>query len=116
MKRLSNHLIGVEQGDVVIFSDFEDGGDMWTGSGPRERRRAVTFSTAFTQIPSVQTSVSLWDVDTASAMRAEVLAENITTTGFDIVFRTWLDTRIARIRVAWMAIGELEHEDNWDID
>ena len=115
MKRLQNYLVGIDQGDIVLFSDFEDGGDMWTGTGPRERRHAVLFSTAFKAPPSVQVSVSLWDVNTSSAMRAELVADEITETGFDIVFRTWLDTRIARIRVAWMAIGEVPHEDDWHL-
>lgn len=115
MKRFSNHLIGIDQGDIVLFSDFEDGGDMWTGTGPRERRRAVRFGQAFRSEPVVHTSVSLWDVDTGPAIRAEVTADCITPEGFEVVFRTWLDTRVARVRVAWMAIGELPHEDDWEI-
>ena len=115
MKRFSNHLIGVAQGDVVLFSDFENGGEMWTGTGPRERRRAVVFDTAFKSEPAVHVSVSLWDVDTATTLRAEVVAEMVTREGFEIVFRTWSDTRIARIRVAWQAIGEVPHEDDWQL-
>ena len=115
MKKLRNHLIGVDQGDVVLFSDFQDGGAMWTGSGARERRASVRFRAAFSSVPAVQTAVTLWDVDTGAALRAEITAENITPTGCDIVFRTWMDTRVARIRVAWTAIGELPHEDDWDI-
>ena len=115
MKRISNPLIGIDQGDTVRFAEFEDGGAMWTGSGPRERRRAVTFRSRFKSAPTVHVSVSLWDVDTASAMRAEITAEQITETGFEIVFRTWLDTRIARIRAGWLAIGELPHDDDWQI-
>ncbi|MFT7594122.1 MAG: hypothetical protein ACI8R4_001440 [Paracoccaceae bacterium] len=115
MKRFSNHLIGIDQGDVVLFADFEDGGEMWTGAGPRERRLAVKFSEAFRSEPVVQTSVALWDIDTQSPIRAEVTAENITTEGFEIVFRTWLDTRVARVRVAWTATGELPHEDDWGV-
>lgn len=115
MKRFSNHLIGVAQGDVVLFSDFENGGEMWTGTGPRERRRAVVFDTAFKSEPAVHVSVSLWDVDTATTLRAEVVAEKVTREGFEIVFRTWSDTRIARIRVAWQAIGEVPHEDDWQL-
>lgn len=115
MKRFSNHLIGIDQGDVVMFSDFEDGGAMWTGKGPRERRKQVKFSASFRQVPAVTTTVSLWDADTSSAIRAEVVAERISKDGFEIVFRTWLDTRIARIRVAWTAIGELPHEDDWEL-
>ena len=115
MKRIRNHLIGIDQGDINLFSDFQDGGDMWTGVGPRERRRKVTFSTPFRDPPAVQTSVSLWDVDTAPHMRADVSAENITADSCEIVFRTWGDSRVARIRVAWMAIGELPHEDDWEL-
>ena len=59
--------------------------------------------------------MSLWDVDTASAMRAEVTADAVHRDGFDILFKTWSDTRIARIRVAWMAIGELPHDDDWEL-
>lgn len=100
----------------MVFAEFEDGGDMWTGSGERERRQAVLFDEAFAALPAVQVSVSLWDMDTAVAIRAELVAENVTTTGFDIVFRTWGDSRIARVRASWMAIGDLPFEDDWDVE
>lgn len=115
MKRLRNHTVGVDSGDVVLFSDYEDGGDMWTGRGQRERRRHVTFSEPFKSEPTVQMSLSLWDVDAATVMRADISAESTTRTGFDMVFRTWGDTRVARVRIAWTAIGELTEEDDWDV-
>ncbi len=115
MKELRSHLIGVDQGDEALFSDFEDGGEMWTGEGPRERRRTIRFARSFLRPPAVHLGVSLWDVDTASAMRAEIVSENITEQDFEIVFRTWLDTHVARVRVAWMAIGELASDDDWDV-
>ncbi len=115
MKILQNRSIGIDQGDVSLFSDFEDGGEMWTGEGSRERRMTVTFDQPFRAEPSVHVSISMWDVDTSAALRAELVAEHITKTQFDIVFSTWLDSRVARIRVAWMAIGELKNYDDWDI-
>jgi hypothetical protein len=115
MKRFHNHLVAIDQGDVVLFADFEDGGEMWTGTGLRERRQKVQFSEPFRSEPAVHVSISLWDVDTGSAVRAETAAESITPEGFELVFRTWLDTRVARVRVAWMAIGELPHDDDWEI-
>ena len=115
MKTFQTHPIGIDQGEAVLFSEFADGGDMWTGEGARERRTTVTFSQPFRSVPVVQIGVSLWDVDTSSALRAEVKAEDITPEGFNAVFRTWSDTRIARIRVTWTAIGEVAHEDDWDI-
>ncbi|GAA6161339.1 MULTISPECIES: H-type lectin domain-containing protein [Ruegeria] len=115
MKTFRTHPIGIDQGETVVFSEFSNGGDMWTGNGTRERRSAVTFRQPFRSAPVVQIGISLWDVDTTSALRAEVKAENTTNEGFDAVFRTWSDTRIARIRVTWTAIGEVAHEDDWDI-
>lgn len=116
MKKLENHLIGIDQGDVSLFSDFEDGGEMWTVEGPRERRKQIRFSTPYRAAPAVHVSVSLLDADTAAAIRVELKTERITPDGFEVVCRTWLDTRIARLRVAWMAIGAVPHEDDWIID
>lgn len=115
MKELRSNLVGIDQGDLVLFADFENGGAMWTGSGPRERRQTVAFAGRFRGPPSVHVAVSLWDMDTKSAIRAELVAENVTATGFEIVFRTWLDSRIARLRASWLAIGELAGEDDWEI-
>ncbi|MEM6759868.1 MAG: H-type lectin domain-containing protein [Pseudomonadota bacterium] len=115
MKRLRNHLIGVDQGHVILFSDFEDGGEMWTGRGQRERRRRVAFAEPFRAVPSVQVSISMWDVDTDTPLRADISAETVTVDGFDLVFRTWGDTRVARVRAAWLALGELRQADEWDL-
>lgn len=115
MKRLTTHRIGVDQGDDVLFSDYQDGGEMWTGEGPRERRRRIAFSDRFRAAPAVHCSLSMWDVDHAKNVRADVCAENITEQDFDLVFRTWGDTRVARVRVAWMAIGEVNGDDDWEL-
>ncbi len=57
----------------------------------------------------------MWDIDNGTNARVEVSADSITEIGYDVVFRTWADTRIARARVTWMAIGEINHEDDWDL-
>lgn len=115
MRRLQNHLIGVDQGDFVLFSDFEDGGEMWTGRGPRERRRRVRFSERYRTAPVVHVSLSMWDVDCQTPARMDVSAETIMEDGFDLVFRTWGDSKVARVRVAWTAFGELAHADDWEM-
>ena len=115
MQVFINQAIGVDQGDDVLFSDFEDGGVMWTGSGARERRKKITFATEFKDEPVVHVSMSLWDMDSATNARADVVAEKITEKGFDVVFRTWGDTRVARARIRWIAIGEVAHEDDWQL-
>ncbi|MHA7888529.1 H-type lectin domain-containing protein [Roseicyclus sp.] len=115
MKRLSHHLIGAEQGSLVLFSDFEDNGPMWTGEGPREVRRTVQFSEAFRAAPMVTVGISMWDTGGDTNQRADLQAEAVTAERFELVFRTWGDSRVARIRADWMALGELAGGDDWQL-
>lgn len=115
MQRIASHLIGVDRGSVMLFSDYKDGGAMWTGEGPRELRRVIEFAEPFRSSPVVQVSVSMWDFDRHANQRADISAEMVNPEGFVIVFRTWGDTRVARIRADWLAIGELSAEDEWDV-
>ncbi len=89
---------------------------MWTGHGPREVRRPVRYSVPFRMVPAVMVGVTMWDLDQKTNQRSDISAENITETGFDIVFKTWGDTRVARIRADWIAIGALPDEDDWEIE
>ena len=116
MKRITSNTIGIQQGSRVLFSDFADGGVMWTGQGARESRHVVTFKEPFTEAPTVMASISMWDIDHKHTSRADITAENITETGFHLVFRTWGDTRVARIRADWTAIGAIRDDDDWEIE
>ncbi|WP_395541552.1 H-type lectin domain-containing protein [Neotabrizicola sp. sgz301269] len=107
--------IGVQQGSRVLFSDFADGGQMWTGQGERESRFLVSFREAFTDLPVVTLGLSMWDIDHKTNSRVDLQAENVTTKGFHIVFRTWGDSRIARVRADWTAIGPVRDDDDWDV-
>ncbi|QYX57705.1 H-type lectin domain-containing protein [Roseovarius sp. SCSIO 43702] len=115
MKRLENRLIGIDQGELVLFSDYESNGEMWTGAGERTRRHSVRFAERYKAPPAVHVALSMWDIDANTNARMEISAENVTERGFDCVFRTWSDTHIARARMRWMSIGELVHEDEWDL-
>jgi len=115
MRKLETSVIGIDEGEVVLFSDFESGGDMWTGEGPRDTRVAITFSESYLEKPHVSASVSMLDMSNSANIRTDLQRENITKTGFDIVFRTWGDTQVARCRVAWQSIGPVTADDVWDI-
>ena len=115
MKRIRPQMLGVDQGSKVLFSDFEDDGEMWTGSGPRKTRIAIRFSEPFLTPPTVTVSMSMWDIAGESNQRADIMAENVTTEGFDTLFRTWGDTRVARVRTDWLAIGEVVDDEMWDV-
>ena len=77
----------------LLFSDFADGGPMWTAQGHRESRTPVVFPTPFRHPPAVIVGISLMDLDHSTNNRTEILAERVTATAFDIVFRTWGDRR-----------------------
>ncbi len=115
MLRIDAGQLGIEQGSLMLFSDFEDGGEMWAGTGERELRRVVRFSTPFHGAPVVTLGVSLWDFDHATNHRADLQAQRVAPEGFELVFRTWKDTRVARLRVDWAAFGAVPGPDLWDL-
>ena len=59
MRKLESNVIGIDQGDVVLFSDFEHDGQMLTGEGSRNKRMAVTYSEQYSFVPSVYVSISM---------------------------------------------------------
>ena len=115
MKRFRSGTIGILQGSRVLFSDFADGGVMWTGQGDRESRHLIKFKEPFREPPAVLTAIAMWDIDHKHTSRADLTAELITVTGFQLVFRTWGDTRVARVRADWTAIGPVKDDDDWDV-
>ena len=115
MKRFEVGMMAVDHGDVVLFTDFENDGEMWTGDGPRECRVPVAFQDSFSDDPIVTVSISMFDASSGSNTRFDIQAEAVTPAGFDIVFRTWGDSKVARARARWQAIGSVETEEVWDI-
>ena len=115
MKCTSSYTVGVDQRSLELFSDFQDGGEMWTGMGPRKVSWAIKFSEAFAAQPLVHVSLNMWDMGSDSNAHANIRAENVTETGFDLVLRTWSDTRVAWVSASWLAIGGVPHPEHWDI-
>ena len=115
MKKFRGKTLGIDQGEEQLFSDYDTGGDMWVSSCPRERRKRVKFSETYLSTPAVLVSLSLWDVSNGANLRADLTADSVDETGFDLVFKTWQDTQVARVRMSWIAFGEVEDEDNWDV-
>jgi hypothetical protein len=78
------------------------------GQGPdhgREYKLRVHFTTAFRNTPLVHLGLSGFDISNHDAARLSASAANISAEGFDLVLATWLDTRIWRVEVNWLAIG-----------
>jgi len=116
MQIIKSSRLGIAQGSVDLFSDYEEGGEMWTGEGTRARSQWIAFEQPFVVPPVVHVALSLWDMDSAHNVRADLVADKVGTDGFEAVFRTWLDTRVARVRISWIAMGAMSDEDAWDVD
>jgi len=115
MKKLNSHRIGVDSGTAHVFSDFADNGEMWSAEGKRSRSVKIAFSEPFLTPPTVQVGFAMWDISSTTNSRVDISAEDIDETGFSVVFRTWGDTKVARMRANWMAIGEVENDEVWDV-
>lgn len=116
MRRIGSHLLGIEQGEVLLFSDFENDGQMWTGTGPRCVRHVVSFDESFVEPPSVRVWLTMWDIAHGATARVDIGAADVERHRFAIVFHTWGDTRIARARAGWLALGPLRDDDTWEVD
>ncbi|MCY4179328.1 MAG: H-type lectin domain-containing protein [Litoreibacter sp.] len=115
MHKLQNAKIGICQGERVLFSDYANDGPMWVGTGPRAHNTDITFDERFLTAPALHVGLTMWDIDNAQNQRVDISAEEITEAGFALVFKTWGDSRIARVRASWMAIGALPHDDDWEL-
>ena len=115
MKRINTNRVGIQQGSQIVFSDFVDDGPMWSGLGQCEARAVVRFPEPYIEAPAVHVSIGMWDIDHKHNSRADLVTTDITGTDFVVVFRTWGDTRIARVRVDWLAIGPIMDDDDWQL-
>ncbi|WP_338418321.1 H-type lectin domain-containing protein [Paracoccus tegillarcae] len=86
---------------------------MWAGEGSRLANCLVRFEEPFLEAPVVHVSMNMWDMGASQNARADISADEVSETGFRIVFRTWGDTKVARIRAEWIAIGPVRHEDDF---
>lgn len=116
MLRFSYTAVGVQRGSELLFTAFEDHGPMWTETGPRAHRYAVRFSDPFLAPPVVHVGLSMWDIAVDSNQRVDISAVDVTAEGFVLLFRSWGDTRVARVRADWLAIGPATHVDDFLAD
>ena len=99
-----------------MFSDFDKTGEIWVGTGPRERHKRVTSKEKFVCPPSVTLNISLWDVHNETNFRMKLQAIDITESGFTASFETWDDTQIARMHVTWQESGDaIDPDEIWDV-
>lgn len=110
-------MMRTEQGALALFDHVETGGEMWTGSGRREISARAAFARPFSEPPAVLVAIRLIDGDSRSNLRLELAVTGCDPAGFTVTARTWSDTRIGRLSVSWLAVGErrAEDEEPWDL-
>jgi hypothetical protein len=63
----------------------------------------------------VTVGISTWDTGGDTNQRADLRAAAVPAARFERVVRPWGDSRVARIRADWMALGELPAGDDWQL-
>lgn len=99
----------VQIGEVGFPSGDPRSRNFYDGStGEREIYIPVTFDIPFAGPPAVVVSlrkIDLGDVR-ANIHRISVEAENISSTSFDLCFRTWAESQVYGAVACWTAVGE----------
>jgi len=113
--RLENHYILAQlRSQKPILTDsgrvnrdyYSDGRNALTGQNQAGGVNHVNFTQPFTIAPTVHVGIVGIDLDHGANQRLKVFAQNITTTGFDMVFSTWANTKVWGVEASWLAIGK----------
>ena len=75
------------------------------GDGDRSFRRHVAFQRSFLNPPLVHLGIAGFDIANHDAARLTASVANVTAEGFEIVLSTWLNSRLWRVDVNWLALG-----------
>ena len=63
----------------------------------------ISFPNQYRKIPSVSVSLAGVDAEKSTNLRVQLSAIRITTTSFDVDFKTWDDTKIYQLKFTWIA-------------
>jgi len=96
----------VASGVVPVFEGFGADDPMWQGAGARSVSVEVAFAMPFAAPPHVQVAVSTLDADQSRNLRYRLEVEDVGRKSFLVTSHVWDDTRIGRLAVSWIAIGE----------
>ncbi|WEF22923.1 hypothetical protein [Paracoccus sp. S3-43] len=115
MKPFNHHAIGLCQGASLLFSAFENHDPMWSGEGPRAIRQTGFFDEAFAAPPAVHARRSPRRRHVGHRPQRQPKGRYPGGQDHPVRLRHRFpdlgDTRVARIRAEWLALGALPHKD-----
>jgi hypothetical protein len=94
---------------IVEFDQFTPEWTLAQESAQEEPRTFVSgvrFDAPFSNTPIVHVGLSGFDIDQRDSARISVCAEAITSIGFDLRIKTWQNTRVYKVEVSWIALGQ----------
>lgn len=93
-------------GQCDLFRHVDPDAYMWVGDGDRSVIMPIKFERRLETNPLVFLSLQSIDASQGHNLRFDLSAENVTTRGFDVVFSTWFDTKIASCSISWFAFSQ----------
>ena len=76
-----------------------------TGSGERLDVTPLLFKEKYTTPPKVLVAMNSIDATSPPNLRYDIYPEKITTTGFNMVLRTWADTKLFGSTILYVVLG-----------
>ena len=95
----------IQTGEYI--AKFLEGGvpHMYTSFGSRSFKQHINFNEKYEKSPHVMVSISGIDSCRDKNLRLYVNAENIDTSGFDLIIGTWDYSAIFKAFVSWISFG-----------
>ena len=94
---------------IIVFDQFTQDWTLAQENASEEPRSFVSnilFDAPFSNVPIVHVGLSGFDIDQRDSARISVHAEAISPNGFDLRIQTWLNTRVYKVEVSWIALGQ----------
>jgi hypothetical protein len=107
-KVLESRLEKIERAAYAIadIGEFErdEEIDIMDGEGDRSITEQITFKEKLDSVPTVFTSLSGLNSVAKHNTGIELIVENVTSTGCDIIMKTWGSSKIPFVKVSWIAL------------
>ena len=78
---------------------------MYSSTGDRSFKKHISFDEKYEKKPHVMVSIRGIDSYKDVNLRLYANAENIDTSGFDLIIGTWADSLVFKVYISWISFG-----------
>ncbi len=94
----------IQSGDFHANANY-DGWELHKCTNTCYYKFPKQFDTEFNSLPTVLVSLQAFDIEGNHITRVAIFPENITNSGFNIVYKNWGDSKIWMLAGNWLAYG-----------